>query len=195
MNKIRLATLISGRGSNMEALLQACKEDTYPATPVLVASNRPGAAGLRAALDMGIHATEVDHKLFGENRESFEGALNAVLEVHQVELVALAGFMRILTPWFVNKWQGRLINIHPSLLPRYPGLNTHQRALDAGDTEHGCSVHWVTEGVDEGAVISQAKIPVHPQDTADTLRGRVLIEEHKLYPAALKLACQQLQAT
>lgn len=193
MKKVRLAILISGRGSNMEALLNACDHETYPAKPVLVAANRPGAAGLQTAINWGIHTTAIDHNLFGDDRQAFEGALNAVLEAHQVELVALAGFMRILTPWFVSEWEGRLVNIHPSLLPKYPGLNTHQRALDAGDKEHGCSVHWVTESVDAGAVIAQARIPVLAEDTIETLRARVLIEEHNLYPAALRLVCEQRQ--
>ena len=176
----------------MEAILRTCKAPDYPAEPVLVLSNAPDAQGLATASAMGIPTQAIDHKPFGKDREAFEHELHKALQASDVDLIVLAGFMRILTPWFVSQWSERLINIHPSLLPKYPGLNTHQRALDAGDTEHGCSVHWVTEGVDQGAVIDQASIPVLPGDTADSLRARVLLEEHKLYPQALKRACEQL---
>ena len=176
----------------MEAILDACVDAAYPADPVLILSNRPDAKGLSTAAMRGIATCAIDHKPFGKDREAFERAMDAALQDAGVELIALAGFMRILTPWFVKRWSGRLINIHPSLLPKYPGLNTHQRALDAGDREHGCSVHWVTEGVDEGQVIAQASVPVLSGDTADTLRARVLPEEHTLYPRALALACQSL---
>ena len=195
MSKIRLAILISGRGTNMEALLDACAQEAYPATTALVLSNRPDAQGLETASAHGIATLAVDHKPYGKDREAFERAMDAALEAAEIELIALAGFMRILTPWFVNRWTGRLINIHPSLLPKYTGLNTHQRAIDAGDAEHGCSVHWVTEGVDEGQLIAQARVPILPGDTADTLRERVLPEEHKLYPRALKRACALLRPT
>lgn len=178
----------------MEAILDACaEEDAYPARPVLVLSNRPKAEGLITAAVRSVPTLAIDHKPYGQDREAFERAMDAALNQAEVELIALAGFMRILTPWFVSRWSGRLINIHPSLLPKYPGLNTHQRALEAGDAEHGCSVHWVTEGVDEGQVIAQARISVHPGDTAETLRARVLPEEHALYPSALKRACANLQ--
>lgn len=176
----------------MEAILEACKADDYPATPVLVLSNSPDAAGLATAKAAGVSTLAIDHKPFAGDREAFERELHKALQTAEIDIIALAGFMRILTPWFVSRWSGKLVNIHPSLLPKYPGLNTHQRALDAGDAEHGCSVHWVTEGVDEGAVIDQAAVPVMPDDTPDTLRARVLVEEHRLYPQALKRACEQI---
>ena len=194
MTRLRLAILISGRGSNMEAILSAAQEVNYPAEPVLVLANRPDARGLETAQNAGISAVAVDHKPFGSDREAFERAMQAELERHRVEMIVLAGFMRILTPWFVNQWLGRMINIHPSLLPKYPGLNTHQRAIDAGDTEAGCSVHWVTEGVDAGDVIAQARVPVRADDTADSLANRVLGEEHQLYPRAAAIAAQTILA-
>ena len=192
MTRLRTAILISGRGTNMEAILQAAQADGYPAEPVLILSNRPNAKGLDTASKAGLAAVAVDHKPFGQDRETFERAVNAVLIEHRVEMVVLAGFMRILTPWFVQQWEGRMINIHPSLLPKYPGLNTHQRALDAGDAEAGCSVHWVTEGVDEGAVIEQARVPILDGDTAEDLAARVLGEEHQLYPRATALAARKI---
>nr|WP_070959525.1 phosphoribosylglycinamide formyltransferase [Hyphomonas sp. Mor2] len=192
MTRLRIAILISGRGTNMEAILHAARAGGYPAQPVLVMSNRPQAKGLEIAAADGFAAVAIDHKPFGQDREAFERALQAVLEEHKVEMVVLAGFMRILTPWFVQRWAGRMINIHPSLLPRYPGLNTHQRAIDAGDQEAGCSVHWVTEGVDEGAVIAQARVPILTGDTADDLAERVLREEHQLYPRAVAIAAQEI---
>jgi phosphoribosylglycinamide formyltransferase-1 len=194
MTPLRLAILISGRGTNMEAILRAAEADDYPARPILVLSNRPDAQGLETAANAGLSAVSVDHKAYGKDRESFERALQSVLIEHQIEMVVLAGFMRILTPWFVSQWTGRMINIHPSLLPKYPGLHTHQRALDAGDAEAGCSVHWVTEGVDEGGVIAQARVSVLANDTADTLADRVLGEEHKLYPKAVALAAEQIRS-
>ncbi|MBO6688263.1 MAG: phosphoribosylglycinamide formyltransferase [Henriciella sp.] len=194
MTPLRLAILISGRGTNMEAILRAAEADDYPARPVLVLSNRPEAQGLETAANAGLSAVSVDHKAYGKDRESFERALQSVLIEHQIEMVVLAGFMRILTPWFVSQWTGRMINIHPSLLPKYPGLHTHQRALDSGDAEAGCSVHWVTEGVDEGGVIAQARVSVLANDTADTLADRVLGEEHKLYPKAVALAAEQIRS-
>lgn len=179
----------------MLALLDVCARGEASATPHLIVSNRPDAGGLAAAAARGIDTCTIDHKPYGKDRESFERALDAALNEAGIELVALAGFMRILTPWFTNRWEGRMINIHPSLLPKYPGLNTHQRALDAGDAEHGCSVHWVTSGVDQGETIAQASIRVRPDDTAETLRSRVLVEEHKLYPRALQMACQHVLNT
>lgn len=192
MTRLRIAILISGRGTNMEAILNAAEASDYPAEPILILSNRPTAKGLDTAKAAGFSAVAVDHKPFGKDREAFERALQAVLIEHNIEMIVLAGFMRILTPWFVQQWDGRMINIHPSLLPKYPGLNTHQRALDAGDSEAGCSVHWVTEGVDEGAVIAQARVPVLDGDTADDLAERVLLEEHRLYPRAVALAAQDI---
>lgn len=184
--KRRLAILISGRGSNMEALLQTAQADPeWPTEPVLVLSNRLDALGLEKARSFGVPTAAVDSKTFPKNRQGFEEAMQAELEKHGVELIALAGFMRILTPWFVDRWQGRLINIHPSLLPKYPGVDTHQRALDAGDRVHGCTVHHVTAGVDEGPTIGQAEVDVHIGDTAETLAVRVLKAEHLLYPRCL----------
>ena len=192
MSKVKLAILISGRGSNMLALLDACQEPDFPAEPALVLSNRPDAAGLQSADARGIPTLAIDHKLYGKDREAFEIEMDRALSEHGVELIALAGFMRVLTPWFVKRWAGHMINIHPSLLPKYPGLNTHQRAIDAGDSEAGCTVHWVTEGVDEGEIIDQASVPIQPGDTADTLAARILPVEHQLYPRALRKACEIL---
>lgn len=193
MTRLKLAILISGRGSNMDALLQAASDPAYPAEPVLVLSNRPEAAGLATARAAGIAATAIDHKIYGKDREAFEHEVDTALRAAGTEIIALAGFMRVLTPWFVGRWQGRMINIHPSLLPKYPGLDTHQRALDAGDAEAGCTVHWVTAGVDEGEIIAQARVPILPGDTADSLAARTLKAEHRLYPDALALACKQIE--
>lgn len=193
MRRLKLAILISGRGSNMEALLRAAAErDDYPAEPVLVLSNKPEAAGLRFAENAGVPARAIDHRAFGKDREAFEREMDAVLTKAGVEIIALAGFMRVLTPWFVTRWQGRMINIHPSLLPKHKGLDTHQRAIDAGDAEAGCTVHWVSAGVDEGEIIAQAGVPILPGDTAETLAARTLPEEHRLYPLALAMACARI---
>lgn len=194
MSRLRTAILISGRGSNMRAILEAAKAPSFAAQPVLVLSNNPSAKGLEIAASMGITTDAVDHKPFGKDREAFERALQEVLARHNVEMVVLAGFMRILTPWFVRQWDQRMINIHPSLLPKYTGLNTHKRAIEARDTEAGCSVHWVTEGVDEGAVIAQARVPILPDDTPETLEARILPEEHALYPRAVDLAAKEILA-
>jgi len=193
MTRLKLAILISGRGSNMEALLKAAAADPeFPAEPVLVLSNKPDAHGLKIAGAMGVAAVAIDHRTFGKDREAFEFHMDATLRGAGVEVIALAGFMRVLTPWFVKRWEGRMINIHPSLLPKYKGLDTHQRAIDAGDTEAGCSVHWVSAGVDEGEIIAQASVPILPGDTADGLAARTLPAEHKLYPEALKIACKTI---
>lgn len=189
MTRARLAILISGRGSNMDALLSAAAAPDYPAKACLVLSNRPDAPGLETARAQGIDTQSVGHKPFGKDREAFERAMHAALKAANIEIIALAGFMRVLTPWFVRQWSRRMVNIHPSLLPKYPGLNTHQRAIDAGDTEAGCSVHWVTEGVDAGEIIAQARVAIAPGDTAETLAARILAEEHRLYPRALAKAC------
>ena len=194
MTPLNLAILISGRGSNMEALLKAAAAPDYPAKPVLVLANRPDAKGLETAMDAGISALAIDHKPFGKDREAFERAMDQALTEAGTEIIALAGFMRVLTPWFVNKWQGRMINIHPSLLPKYKGLDTHQRAIDAGDAEAGATVHWVSPGVDDGEIIQQASLPILPGDTADTLAARLLPVEHQLYPAALPKACAAIKA-
>lgn len=185
MTRKRLGILISGRGSNMEALLKAALDPAWPCEPVLVLSNRPDAGGLDKARSYGVPTAAIDHRIYGKDREAFEQAVDAELRKAGVELVALAGFMRVLTPWFVNAWAGRLINIHPSLLPLYPGVDTHRRCLDAGDAVHGCTVHQVTAGVDEGPVIGSAEIDVVPGDTPDTLAARVLKAEHLLYPRCL----------
>ncbi|MEZ5936959.1 MAG: phosphoribosylglycinamide formyltransferase [Hyphomonadaceae bacterium] len=188
MKRRKLGILISGRGSNMEALLAAAANPAWPLEPVLVISNRPDAAGLDKARAASVEAIAIDHKTYGKEREAFERAMDAELTLAGVEVVALAGFMRVLTPWFVNAWEGRLINIHPSLLPKYPGVDTHARALAAGDAVHGCSVHYVTAGVDEGPVIGQARIDIRPDDTPDTLATRLLKAEHLLYPLCLAAA-------
>lgn len=194
MTRLNLAILISGRGSNMQALLQAAENPDFPAKPVLVLSNRPDAKGLDTAAAAGIPALAIDHTRYGKDREAFERALDAALTQAGTEIIALAGFMRVLTPWFVTRWAGRMINIHPSLLPKYKGLHTHQRTIEAGDAEAGCTVHWVSPGVDEGAIIAQAAIPILPGDTPDTLAARILPEEHRLYPRALAIACARLRA-
>lgn len=185
MSRVRLGILISGRGSNMEALLKAAADPAWPCEPVLVLANKPDAGGLARADSYGVATKAVDHKLYGKDREAFERAMDAELRAAGVELIALAGFMRVLTPWFVNAWAGKLINIHPALLPKYPGVDTHNRALAAGDTVHGCTVHQVTAGVDEGPVIGSAEVDVLPGDTEATLAARVLKAEHVLYPRCL----------
>jgi phosphoribosylglycinamide formyltransferase-1 len=180
----RVAILISGRGSNMAALIEAARNPSYPAEIVAVISNRPNAAGLARAREAGIPAEAIDHKAFA-SRSDFEAALEARLEAHVVDIVALAGFMRLMTAAFVESWAERMINIHPALLPSFPGLATHERALEAGVRVHGCTVHYVTPGMDEGPIIAQAVVPVLAGDTAFDLAVRVLRAEHKLYPAAL----------
>lgn len=183
-NKPRLAILISGRGSNMVALATAARHPDFPAEPVLILSNQPDAAGLARATEMGIAARAISHRAYAD-REAFDAALDAELRAHRIDFVALAGFMRILTPGFIARWQDRIVNIHPSLLPKYPGLNTHERALAAGDTEAGCTVHLVTADLDSGPTLAQVRVPILPGDTAETLSDRVLAEEHILYPRAL----------
>ena len=178
----------------MTALLDACAASDYPAEPVLVLSNRPDANGLAVAADRGVEVCSIDHTAYGKNRPAFEAEMTRALEAVEAEVIALAGFMRILTPGFVERWSGRLINIHPSLLPKYPGLKTHARALEAGDHEAGASVHWVTEGIDAGGVIAQQSVPILPDDSPDTLETRVLSIEHELYVKALKSACETILA-
>lgn len=158
----------------------------HPARPVVVVSNVPGAGGLAKAEAVGIPTATVDHRAFKGDRPGFEAALNDALDPHAPDILCLAGFMRILTPGFVTRWQGRMLNIHPSLLPKYPGLHTHARAIAAGDTHAGCSVHLVTPDLDAGPVLGQARVAVRPGDTPDTLAARVLAIEHKLYPAVLR---------
>ncbi|MBN9439197.1 phosphoribosylglycinamide formyltransferase [Bosea sp. (in: a-proteobacteria)] len=185
--RVRTAILISGRGSNMVALIEAAQAADFPAEIVLVAANLPEAGGLERARQAGIATASVDHRPFGKDREAFERKLDEVLRVNQIELVALAGFMRVLTPWFVTRWQGRLVNIHPSLLPDFRGTHTHARALEAGVSEHGCTVHFVVPELDAGPTILQAKVPVLPGDDEASLSARVLEQEHVLYPRALAL--------
>lgn len=178
--------LISGRGSNMQALVKAARDPAYPAEIVVVVSNRPSAAGLAFAEAEGIATEVVDHKAHA-SREAFDDALDAALKRHGVEFVACAGFMRIMTEGFVGRWRDRMINIHPSLLPAYKGLHTHERALADKVTRHGCSVHFVRSDVDDGPLIAQASVPVLKADTPETLAARVLDAEHKIYPRALAL--------
>ena len=184
MKRVRTAVLISGRGSNMKALLDAAKDPTYPAEIVLVVANVPGAGGLDIARAAGIDTATIDHRGKG-GREAFERELHARLLEAGTELVCLAGFMRLLTPFFVDAWAGKMLNIHPSLLPAFPGLDTHQRALDAGVKFGGCTVHFVTSEMDVGPIVAQAAVPILPGDDTPTLAARVLVAEHKLYPAAL----------
>lgn len=183
--KTRVGVLISGAGSNMAAIIEAARDKDYPAEIAVVISNNPEAPGLHLARAAGVEALVVDHRPFGKGREAHEQAMDAALQERGVEVVVLAGYMRILTPHLVRAWQGRMLNIHPSLLPKYPGLDTHARALAAGDAEAGCTVHLVTEGVDEGPVLGQACVPVLPGDTPDVLAARVRKAEHQLYPQVL----------
>jgi phosphoribosylglycinamide formyltransferase-1 len=182
----RVAILISGGGSNMLALLRDMAEGDHPALPVLVASNDPTAAGLAKAAALGVATAAVDHRPYGGDRAAFEAALLQPILESGADLVCLAGFMRVLTPGFVNRFAGRMLNIHPSLLPLYPGLHTHRRALEAGDAEAGCTVHEVTPVLDDGPILGQARVPIHAGDTAETLAARVLVQEHRLYPAVLR---------
>jgi phosphoribosylglycinamide formyltransferase 1 len=190
MTKKRVAVLISGRGSNMAALIEAAKAKDYPAAIVLVLSNVPDALGLTRAREAGIATAIVDHRPFGNNREAFERALDAALNAQGIELVCLAGFMRLFTPWFVERWSGRLINIHPALLPQFKGLHTHRRALEAKAERHGATVHFVVPETDAGPVILQDSVVVRAEDTEETLAARVLEVEHRIYPQALRLVAE-----
>ncbi len=181
----RVAILISGGGSNMVRLVESMAGD-HPARCVLVASNDPAASGLDKARAMGVPTAAVSHRDFKGDRPGFEAALLEHIEAAQPDILCLAGFMRVLTPAFVRRFEGRMLNIHPSLLPKYPGLHTHQRALEAGDLEAGCTVHEVTAALDDGPLLGQARVPVLPGDTAETLAARVLVQEHRLYPAVLR---------
>ncbi len=171
----------------MDALIAAARTPDFPAEIVLVASNRPDAPGLARAKAAGFAVAAVDHKIYA-GREEFERSLHMVLETHRVELVCLAGFMRLFTPWFIGQWRGRLLNIHPALLPAYRGLHTHERALADGVKIHGCTVHFVVPEMDEGPIVAQAAVPVLDDDTPESLGARVLAQEHVIYPAALRLA-------
>jgi phosphoribosylglycinamide formyltransferase-1 len=183
----RAAVLVSGRGTNMAALIAAARQPSYPAEVALVLSNRPSAGALERARAAGITTAVVDHVEFGKDREAFERAVQAVLEAHRIDVVCLAGFMRLLTPWLVSRWSGRMLNIHPALLPAFRGLHTHERALEAGVKIHGATVHFVVPEVDAGPIVAQAAVPVLDSDTADTLADRVLSAELRLYPMALAL--------
>ncbi len=188
-NPLPVVVLISGSGSNLQALIDGAAGDELPIRIEAVISNEPDAFGLERARRAGIAAEVVDHRAF-DSREAFDQALMAAIDRHQPGLVVLAGFMRILTPAFVHHYAGRLLNIHPSLLPKYQGLHTHRRALEAGDVEHGASVHFVTEELDGGPVILQAKVPVLPGDTPERLAARVLEKEHRIYPLVVKWFAQ-----
>jgi len=190
MSRKRVAVLISGRGSNMTALIEAAKADDYPAEIVLVVSNRPDASGIARAREAGIATAIVDHTSFGEDRAAFEGALDAELRAHRIDLVCLAGFMRLLTPSFVTRWSGRLLNIHPALLPQFKGLHTHRRAIEAGVKRHGATVHFVVPEMDSGPIVVQEAVPVLEGDTEETLAARVLEVEHRIYPQALRLVAE-----
>jgi phosphoribosylglycinamide formyltransferase-1 len=181
----RVAILVSGGGSNMVKLVESMVGD-HPARAVLVGSNDPDAGGLKKAAEMGVPTFAVDHRPFKGDREAFQAELLTHLKAAEPDVICLAGFMRVLTESFVREWDGRMLNIHPSLLPKYKGLHTHARALEAGDAEAGCTVHLVTPALDDGPILGQARVPVQPGDTPDTLAARVLQQEHKLYPAVLE---------
>lgn len=182
----RVAIFISGGGSNMVSLVEDMLSGDHPAKPVLVLANDAEAGGLKKAAEMGVATAVVDHRPFKGDRPAFEAALQAELDKVQPDILCLAGFMRVLTEGFVAPWEGRMLNIHPSLLPKYKGLHTHARALETGDAEHGCTVHLVTPALDDGPILGQARVPVLEGDTPDTLAARVLKQEHRLYPAVLR---------
>ncbi len=184
----RIVVLISGSGTNLQAIIDACKTDGFPGKVVGVISNIPKAYGLTRAQDANIETSTLSHKDF-DSREAYDQSLITVIDQYKPDVIVLAGFMRILTPAFVQHFQGKLLNIHPSLLPKYQGLNTHQRAIDAGDTEHGVSVHYVTEELDGGPVILQAKVPIFDGDTAEDLASRIHEQEHRIYPLVVKWCC------
>jgi formyltetrahydrofolate-dependent phosphoribosylglycinamide formyltransferase len=191
--RVRTAVLISGRGSNLAALIDAARTPDYPCEIVLVLSNQPTAGGLDLGAQAGVQTLVIDHRPFDGDRQAHERALDAALRAAGVELIALAGYMRVFTPWFVEAWAGRMINIHPSLLPHFPGLDTHARAIAAGHATAGCTVHWVTAEVDGGAEIARAEVPIVCGDTPGALAARVLAAEHALYPQALARAAKGLR--
>ena len=190
MIRKRVAILISGRGSNMAALIAAARPDGYPAEIALVLSNRPEAAGLETARKAGVATAVLDHKPYGKDRAAFEVALQAILDDHAIEFICLGGFMRLFTPAFVQRWHSRMLNIHPSLLPSFPGLDPHGQALRAGVKISGATVHFVIPETDAGPIVAQAAVPVAEDDTAETLAARVLGVEHRIYPLALKLLAE-----
>ena len=185
MSRVRTAVLISGRGSNLSALIEAACAADYPAEIALVISNKEDATGLAVARDAGVATKIIPHKNFA-TREEFDDAVDAALREADIALVCEAGFMRIHSEWFVKRWEGRLLNIHPSLLPAFPGIRVHQQALDAGVKVSGCTVHFIVAALDSGPIIAQASVPVLAGDTAETLAARILVEEHRIYPQALK---------
>jgi phosphoribosylglycinamide formyltransferase-1 len=190
MSRKRVAVLISGRGSNMAALIEAARDPNYPAEIVLVLSNRQDAAGLNTASAAGIATAIVDHNAYGKDRTAFDAAMQTVLDEQHIEFVCLAGFMRLLTAFFIGRWSGRILNIHPALLPEFKGLDTHRRALETSAKRHGATVHFVVEETDAGPIISQQSVPVHHGDTEETLAARVLEIEHRIYPEALRLVAE-----
>jgi phosphoribosylglycinamide formyltransferase-1 len=190
MSRKRVAVLISGRGSNMAALIEAAKDKSYPAEIALVVANVAGAGGLQTAEAAGITTAVVDHATFGKDRTAFERTLQTSLAQHAIDIVCLAGFMRLLTPWFVHQWPERLLNIHPALLPAFKGLDTHRRVLEANAKRHGATVHFVVPEMDSGPVIVQGAVAVRPDDSEETLAKRVLAIEHRIYPQALKLVAE-----
>lgn len=192
--RTKVAVLISGRGSNMEALVRTAQAPGCPFEIALVLANKPDAKGLEIAAAAGVEALCVDQKPFGKDREAHERAIDAALRARGIEVIALAGYMRILTPFLVDAWEGRMLNIHPSLLPAYPGLDTHARAIAGGEVEAGCTVHLVTAGVDEGPILGQAPVPILPGDDEHALAARVLAEEHRLYGETLATFCRGLGA-
>ena len=185
--RVNVAVLISGHGGNLQALMDAAGAEDYPARIALVIANRADAYGLTRAAQAGIPTALLKHQDYTD-RTHYDRALEAVLAKHDIAFICLAGFMRILSPWFTHRWEGRMINIHPSLLPAYKGLDTHRRAIEAGETRHGCSVHWVTETLDDGPVIGQLALEIHPGETPEQLKERVHVLEHQLYPEALRIA-------
>jgi phosphoribosylglycinamide formyltransferase 1 len=187
---LKVAVLISGRGSNLQSLIDATKTPGYPAQIACVISNEPGVMGLERAEKADIPAITINHRDFNKDREAFEKALDAEINAHGAQLVCLAGFMRLLTPWFINRWLDRLVNIHPSLLPAFPGLHVQQMAIDYGAKFSGCTIHFVRAEMDHGPVIIQAAVPVHQDDTADTLAARILESEHRMYPLAVCLIAE-----
>jgi len=190
MSRKRVAVLISGRGSNMAALIEAAKDTTYPAEIALVLSNRGDAGGLLVARAAGISTEVVEHTGFGKDRAAFERALQATLDKYRIEIICLAGFMRLLSADFVARWQGRILNIHPALLPDFKGLDTHRRAIEAGVKRHGATVHFVVPEMDSGPIIAQGAVNVQPGDSEEGLAARVLKVEHQIYPLALKLVAE-----
>lgn len=189
MSRRRIAILISGRGSNMVSLIEAAQAPDFPGEIALVLSNRPDAGGLALAREAGIETLAIDHRAYS-SRESFDAAMDAALRERGIELICLAGFMRVLSDGFVESWAGRIVNVHPSLLPLFRGTYTHRRALEAGVLVHGCTVHFVVPELDAGPIVAQAVVPVVPGDTEESLSARVLVQEHRLYPQAVRLLCE-----